>query len=119
MHLNVSHLHAQVRSVAREQSRAIALPDDSMMQIANQFLSSGTSPSGQIMRAEACRRVRAALDQLSASDREVLVLRHLEQLSTSEIAAVTGITEAGVKSRQRRAVERLRDLLGNKREDKS
>ena len=57
-------------------------------------------------------RIRAALDRLSESDREVLVLRHLEQLSTRETAAVLGIREGTVKLRHLRALERLRELLG-------
>jgi len=56
--------------------------------------------------------VQAALAQLAEHDREVLVLRHLEQLSTREIAAVLGITEGAVYTRHLRALERLRTLLG-------
>jgi RNA polymerase sigma-70 factor (ECF subfamily) len=58
-------------------------------------------------------RVRAALAQLAERDREVLVLRYLEQLSTREIAEVLGIPEGTVKSRHLRALERLRGLLGD------
>ena len=57
--------------------------------------------------------MRAALDQLRPRDREVLVLRYLEEMSTSEIAVVLELTEAGVKSRHRRALERLLPLLPN------
>jgi RNA polymerase sigma-70 factor (ECF subfamily) len=117
MHLNQKHLHAQLRSVAREQRHEPALSDDSMIRMADQFATSATSPSGRMKAVEAGLLVRAALDQLPGSDREVLVLRYLEQLSTSEIAVVTGISETGVKSRQRRAVERLRQLLGNEFQD--
>ena len=53
------------------------------------------------------------LAQLGAREREVLVLRYLERLSTREIGAVLGLTEAGVKSRQLRALRQLRDLLGD------
>jgi RNA polymerase sigma-70 factor (ECF subfamily) len=53
------------------------------------------------------------LARLSERDREVLVLRYLEHLSTREIAAVLGLAEAGVKTRQLRALQRLRDLLGD------
>jgi RNA polymerase sigma-70 factor (ECF subfamily) len=44
-------------------------------------------------REELRRLVREALSRLSDTDREVLVLRHLEQLSVPEIAAIQGITE--------------------------
>jgi RNA polymerase sigma-70 factor, ECF subfamily len=52
------------------------------------------------------------LAQLAEQDREVLVLRHLEQLATHEIAAVLGITEGAVYTRHLRALERIRTLLG-------
>jgi RNA polymerase sigma-70 factor (ECF subfamily) len=54
-----------------------------------------------------------ALAQLPAHDREVLVLRHLEQLSTPEIAAILGISEGAFYTRHVRALERLRALLGD------
>jgi RNA polymerase sigma-70 factor (ECF subfamily) len=58
-------------------------------------------------------RVHAALARLPAADREVLVLRHLEQLPTREIAAVLGVSEGAVYTRHLRALERLRGLLGD------
>jgi RNA polymerase sigma-70 factor (ECF subfamily) len=61
-------------------------------------------------------RIHAALAQLVAHDREILVLRHLEQLSTGDTAAVLGLTESGVKSRHVRALERLRRLLEAEKE---
>jgi RNA polymerase sigma-70 factor (ECF subfamily) len=57
-------------------------------------------------------RVRAALEQLPDRDREVLVMRYLEQLSMAEIAAVVGSTEGAIKVRHLRAIERLRNRLG-------
>jgi RNA polymerase sigma-70 factor (ECF subfamily) len=50
--------------------------------------------------------------QLSERDREVLLLRYLEQLSTAEVAAVLDISEAAVKARHVRALDHLRGLLG-------
>ena len=63
------------------------------------------------MREELRDRVRAALARLSERDREVVVMRHLEQLSTAEVAAVLGISEGAVKVRLLRALERLRSRL--------
>ena len=60
-----------------------------------------------------CMRVHNALDQMLPHDREVLIMWHLEQLSVSEIAVLLGLTEAGVKSRHRRALERMLRVLGN------
>jgi RNA polymerase sigma factor (sigma-70 family) len=55
--------------------------------------------------------VYTALEDLELRDREVLVLRYLEQLTSKEIATVLGIREAAVKARDRRALERLRRRL--------
>jgi RNA polymerase sigma-70 factor (ECF subfamily) len=110
--LHRRHLHAQRRSVQREEPLALHLSDDSSQQLAEHVLARQSSPSDRAIRSELRSRIRAALDRLSESDREVLVLRHLEQLSTKETAAVLGIREGAVKLRHLRALERLRVLLG-------
>ena len=60
--------------------------------------------------------MRAALERLAPGDREVVALRHLEQLSFKEVAAVLDISQAAACSRFRRAIERLHDLLSDERE---
>jgi RNA polymerase sigma-70 factor (ECF subfamily) len=109
--LHRRHLHSQKRSVKREQPLAAHLSDESAMQLADRVLAGQSSPSDRAIRRELRQRLRAALDQLAEADREVLVLRHLEQLSTRETAAVLGIREGAVKTRHLRALERLRALL--------
>jgi RNA polymerase sigma-70 factor, ECF subfamily len=109
--LHRRHLHSQRRSVKREQPLAAHLSDESAMQLADRVLARQSSPSERAMRSELRQRLRDALDQLAEQDREVLVLRHLEQLSTRETAAVLGIREGAVKTRHLRALERLRALL--------
>jgi RNA polymerase sigma-70 factor (ECF subfamily) len=64
-----------------------------------------------LLRAELRERVRAVLERLPAGDREVLVLRHLEQMPVREVAAVLGVGEGAVRMRLVRALGRLRDLL--------
>ena len=110
--LSRRHIGAQRRSVRREAARRIPLPDESAVELADRLVASGTSPSVRMEKEELRSRVRAALDRLSESDREVLVLRHLEQLSTREVAVVLGLGEPAVRYRQRRALERLGELLG-------
>jgi RNA polymerase sigma-70 factor (ECF subfamily) len=110
--LHQRHLHAQKRSVQREEVHSLALPDESALDLVHRLLAPGTSPSQQLLREELRDRVQAALAQLPERDREVLVLRYLEQLATAEVAAVLGITKAAVKSRHVRALEHLRVLLG-------
>ena len=110
--LHRQHVQAQKRAVCRESWRYM-LPDKSTMALADRLLASGTTPSGQFLRRELCTRMRMALAELPGHDREVLLLRHLEQLSTSEIASVLGIKEPTVKTRHLRALQRLRSLLSD------
>jgi RNA polymerase sigma-70 factor (ECF subfamily) len=118
--LNRRHIYAQKRSVTREESCSMDLPDESAMELANRLLAPGSSPMNQLLRAEQRARVQAALTRLGERDREILVLRHLEQLSTAEMAAVLHISEGAVKTRHLRALQRFRDLLTAERgEDES
>ena len=105
------HVRAQNRSVTREERRELPLPDESALVLAERLIGKASSPSARLRREEACARVRAALARLAESDREVLLLRHLEQLSLAEIAAVLGLSEATAGKRHLRALERLRILL--------
>jgi RNA polymerase sigma-70 factor (ECF subfamily) len=104
------HVRTGKRSVKREEAW-LPLPDESAVQLADRLASRGSSPSARLQRSEMRARVQDALARLSDRDREVLVLRYLEHLSTREIAAVLGLAESGVKTRQLRALQRLRDLL--------
>jgi len=113
--LHRRHIHTQKRSVAREERWALPLPDDSVMKLARRLVAQSSSPSHRLVRQEQRETVKAALAELSARDREVLVLRHLEQLSTYEIASVLGISEGAVMTRHTRALEQLRGLLDDER----
>jgi RNA polymerase sigma-70 factor (ECF subfamily) len=106
------HLYAQKRSVRSEDREYLALPDDSALHLAQRLLAPGSSPSDRLQRQELRDRVQTALAQLSPRDREILVLRHLEELTTNETAAVLGITAGAVKMQHLCAVQRLRGLLG-------
>jgi RNA polymerase sigma-70 factor (ECF subfamily) len=55
--------------------------------------------------------VQQALDSMAALDREVLALRHFEQLSNAETAQVLGVSEAAASVRFIRALERLKAIL--------
>ncbi len=108
--LHRRHLHTQRRSVGREER--LVLDERSALELANRLLARGSSPSARMQRSELRARLEAALARLGEADREILVLRHLEQLSAAEIAAVLGIREGSVYTRHLRALERLRRLLG-------
>jgi RNA polymerase sigma-70 factor (ECF subfamily) len=105
------NLTAQRRSVKREEDHDWQLSDDSVQQLARMLVTSASAPLQRLLKDELTRRTRAAMDQLSANDRRVLVLRFLEQLSTAETAAVLEISETAVRMRQLRAIQRVQKLL--------
>lgn len=106
-----AHLYAKRRSVSREERSVLSLPDESVAELASRLVDVAGGPEAGLVRDELRARVQAALDRLSPDDREVLVLRHLEQLSVAETAGVLGIKEGTVKVRALRALKRLREVL--------
>lgn len=76
-----------------------------------QLADSLTTPSQYAMREESAAAVRELLDKLDPIDREVLVLRHLEELSNKEVAEVLGIDKYAASKRYLRALARLRTLM--------
>lgn len=100
---------AQCRSVGREQR--IDGSANSSKQLARILTKSLSTPSRKLAQREQSAQITDALADLSEGDREVLVLFHLEQLTISEICQVLGLTEAAVRSRRRRALERLAGIL--------
>jgi RNA polymerase sigma-70 factor, ECF subfamily len=108
--LHRRHIHAKRRSINREEPD-MPLPNESVRQLAHRLLAGGTSPSRRLTRQEQRAQVHAALAELAPQDREILVMRHLEQMETAEIAAAMGISEGAVRNRQFRALMRLRTLL--------
>jgi RNA polymerase sigma-70 factor (ECF subfamily) len=108
--LHRRHVLAGRRTVTREEATG-NWTDRSAVALAERLVGRLSSPSARLHRQERRDRVRAALAALPDKDREVLVLRILEGLSTREAAAVLGMTEVAVRSRQVRALERLKALL--------
>jgi RNA polymerase sigma-70 factor (ECF subfamily) len=117
--LHRRHVLARRRSVSREELPPTPLPDASAWELASRLAARGSSPSARLRRDELRGRLKHALAGLAENDREVLVLRYLEDLTPGEIAAVLEISEAAVKMRQLRALQRLRELLGDDLEDES
>jgi RNA polymerase sigma-70 factor (ECF subfamily) len=109
--LQRKHLLAKRRSRRREEDLIPALSDESVAELASCVLDRSADPLRNLVRAELRGRVRQAIEKLPLAYREVLVLRHLEQLSTAETAEILGIGQSAVKMRQLRALERLKGLL--------
>lgn len=108
------HLGAKMREVGREVSlHRGAFPAASSVSLAAQLLGHLTSPSQAAMKAEARLRVQEALNHMEELDREVLALRHFEQLSNVEIAQILGLSESGATARHVRALRRLQKLLSD------
>jgi RNA polymerase sigma-70 factor, ECF subfamily len=104
------HVRAARRSVGREVP-VVELPEGSVLALADRLLDRGTGPSEAARRQEQRERVRRALAELPAAEREVLALRYLEELSAREVGAILGIGEEAAKKRALRALKRLQELL--------
>jgi RNA polymerase sigma-70 factor (ECF subfamily) len=106
------HLGAQCRDADREVTlHRGGLPMADSASLAAQLLGTVTTASQAAIKAETRLHVQQALNSMDPIDREVLALKHFEQLSTREIAQVLGLSKAGAGSRYLRAIERLRGIL--------
>jgi len=106
------HLGTQLRDADREVSlHRGGLPEADSVSLAAQLLGQMTSPSQAAIKAETRIFVQEALNSMDPIDREVLALKHFEQLSTSEIADELGLSKAGAGSRYLRAIKRLKETL--------
>lgn len=106
------HLGAQKRDAGLEVSLHRGNgPLVNSASLAAQLLGGLTSPSHAAVRAEMRSRVQEALTELEPLDREVLALRHFEQMNNAETAATLNINRSTASSRYLRALKRIRDLL--------
>jgi RNA polymerase sigma-70 factor (ECF subfamily) len=106
------HRGAARRSLDHEQPLAAAFGDRSSLDLAAQLRDPELTPAAAALRGELERRFQAALVKLDDDDREIILLRHFEQLSNSEAARTLGLSEAAAGMRHLRALRRLRALLG-------
>jgi RNA polymerase sigma-70 factor (ECF subfamily) len=106
------HLGAQMRDVKRE----IKLGQKNVgftnsFSIAAHLIGNLTSPSQAAVRQERINQVREALESMEEIDREVLVLRHLEELNNNEVANVLGLEKSAASKRYIRALKKLRSVI--------
>ena len=106
------HLGAQARDVRREVRLGQgALPDATSAALAAQLLGRHTTPSENVMRVELKLKLQEALESMDPEDREVLVLRHYEELTHSEIAQELGIERSTANKRYFRALMKIKHIL--------
>lgn len=107
------HLGAAMRDAGREISlHRGALPEASSASLAAQLLGQMTSASRAALRAEMQVQLQEALNGMDPIDREVIALRHFEELSNDETAAVLGLSKAAASKRYVRAMLRLKAAIG-------
>jgi RNA polymerase sigma-70 factor (ECF subfamily) len=99
------HLGAAMRNAGKE------APPPSTAMLAAHVAGGLTSPSQAAIRRETLERLEDALERMDATDREVLALRHFEELSNHETAAALGIQPAAASKRYVRALSLLREAL--------
>ncbi len=111
--LHRHHLGVQMRGAGQEVAFCRGpLPEASSAALVAQLLGHDTRPSEAAVRAELKIRLQEAINSMDPLDREVLALRHFEQLSRAEIAQVLGVSEGAAGKRYIRALERLKGILG-------
>ena len=108
------HLGTRMRDAARDVAlNSHKAPDATSVALLDQLSGHATGPSTAAARSEVKNRLRGVLDNMDAIDREVLALRHFEQLTNGEAAAVLGIEERAAAKRYVRALKRLKDILAD------
>ncbi len=106
------HLGTQARAAGQECGAYNPVDEQgTSVALAARLVGDLTSPSEAAMRAEDSRRIEGALRELNSMDREILALRHYEQLSNIETARLLSLSESAASNRYFRAVRRLKQVL--------
>lgn len=112
--LHRNHLGTKARDARRQVSiDRGAVPEASSVAMASKLIGREPTPSKAVGEDEQRRRVQDALDCLHALDREVLALRHFEQLSNAETAQVLGLEPSAASKRYVRALQRMKEVLAD------
>ena len=106
------HLRTLRREADREQPGGLPWGLGAGPRLVDALAASGTTPSGHLIREEDRREIWRALGDLSQQDREILVMRYLDQIAFGEIGAILGISEGTARMRHYRALQRIGHLLG-------
>jgi RNA polymerase sigma-70 factor (ECF subfamily) len=110
--LHRQHLQAEMRDVRKEISlEQPAISPHTSLAMAARLVGRMTSPSGAFARAERIAKMETALNQMEDIDREVIALRHFEELTNVETAEVLGLTPQAASGRYVRAIKRLKKII--------
>jgi RNA polymerase sigma-70 factor (ECF subfamily) len=110
--LHRHHLGTQMRDARREVSlHRGAMPQATSMSLAAQLLGRFTSVTRAVERAELQMILQEAVNAMDPLDREILALRHFEELSNADTAQILGIKPSAASSRHVRALKKLRESL--------
>ena len=106
------HVGAQKRDARRQvpMDRGV-LPAASSAVMARQLVGALTTPSGAAVKEEVRKQIEDGLEAMNTQDREILVMRHFEELTNRETAAELGIQESAASKRYLRALQRMRKVL--------
>lgn len=106
------HRKSGKRSVDREKAmQAPAALDHSTIQLVAQLCDQEMTPAAAATMRELQERFQNAIEQLDENDREIVIMRHVEQLSNQDVASALELTEPAASMRYLRAIRRLRSLL--------
>jgi RNA polymerase sigma-70 factor (ECF subfamily) len=112
LELHRHHLGTHMRDVKREQPlEGPYRSNDTSAALCAHLTAGLTRPSVAAVRGEVRARLAEALDGMDPTDREVLAMRHFEQLSNAEAAQILGIQERAAAKRYLRALARLKEIL--------
>jgi RNA polymerase sigma-70 factor, ECF subfamily len=109
--LHRRHKVARRRSIDREEPLVVAYADRSSLDLGAMLKDPELTPAAATIRRELQQRFLDALDSMNEEDREILIMRHEEHLSNSDVAAALNLSQPAAGMRYLRALRRLRDVL--------
>lgn len=105
------HVGAAMRDAGREASIHGGAPEAGSEALSDCLVGRLTTASQAAIREEQRRRLQGVLEGMDSVDREVIALRHFEELTNGETAAVLGLSKAAASNRYVRALARLQATI--------
>jgi RNA polymerase sigma-70 factor (ECF subfamily) len=106
------HRTARKRSIDRERPlQGAAAGDQSSVELVRQLVDSEQTPASAALQHELEQKLSGAINALDDEHREIILMRHYEQLSNQDIATALELSEAAASMRYLRAIRKLRELM--------